>query len=91
HRVRRLGDRQRVGDAGRCGVHIPEGWTLAESALRWILMPPAVTSAIPGARRPGQVEENCAAADRPPIPEATMSRVREIYDARVRALVHQCW
>ncbi|RPJ74210.1 MAG: hypothetical protein EHM24_06525 [Acidobacteria bacterium] len=54
-------------------------------------MPPAVTSAIPGARRPGQVEENCAAADRPPIPEATMSRVREIYDARVRALVHQYW
>ena len=70
---------------------VPAGWSLAEFALRWILEAPAVTCAIPGARRPAQVEENCAAADRPSIPDATLSRVREIYDTRVRALVHHCW
>ena len=70
---------------------VPEGWTLAEFALRWILMADAVTTTIPGARRPSQVEQNCAAADRGPIADATMVRVREIYEARVRPLVHQLW
>lgn len=70
---------------------VPAGWTMAEFALRWILMSPAVTCAIPGARRPAQVEENCAAADRPAITDAVMSRVREIYDARVRPQVHHHW
>jgi aryl-alcohol dehydrogenase-like predicted oxidoreductase len=70
---------------------VPEGWTLTEFALRWILMADAVTAAIPGARRPSQVEQNCRAADRPPIPASTLSRVREIYDTRVRHLVHHRW
>jgi len=37
---------------------VPQGWTMAQFALRWILMFPEVTSAIPGAKNPGQVEEN---------------------------------
>jgi aryl-alcohol dehydrogenase-like predicted oxidoreductase len=45
---------------------VPAGQTLAQMALRWILMFPAVTCAIPGARRPVQVEENVKAADLPP-------------------------
>ncbi len=70
---------------------VPDGWTLPEFGLRWILMADAVTTAIPGARRPSQVEQNCAAADRPAIARETMARVREIYEARVRPLVHQYW
>ena len=70
---------------------VPAGWTMAQFALRWILMAPAVTCAIPGARRPVQVEENCAAADLPAITDAVMSRVREIYHARVRPQVHHHW
>ena len=68
---------------------VPEGWSLADFALRWILMADAVTTAIPGARRPGQVEQNCHAADLPAISDDTMARVREMYEARVRPLVHQ--
>ena len=45
----------------------PPGWTLTQFALRWILMHDAVTCAIPGAKRPQQAEENCAAADLPAI------------------------
>ncbi|HEY4688517.1 MAG TPA: aldo/keto reductase [Anaerolineae bacterium] len=69
----------------------PPGWTMAEFALRWILMFDAVTCTIPGARRPAQVEENCRAADRPPLPDSIMSRVREIYDQRIREHVHHYW
>ena len=66
----------------------PPGMSLAQFALRWILMFDAVTCAIPGGKRPQQVEENCAAADMPAISAETMAAVRRIYDERVRALVH---
>jgi aryl-alcohol dehydrogenase-like predicted oxidoreductase len=70
---------------------VPSGWTMAEWALRWILMDAAVTCAIPGSKRPEQVDDNCRAADLPPISDAVMERVRDIYDCRVRAHVHQRW
>jgi len=70
---------------------VPSGWTLAEFALRWILMFEAVTCAIPGAKRSTQVEENCRAADLPPIPEATMQQVSDIYVRFIREKVHHYW
>ena len=48
---------------------IPEGWTMAQFALRWILMHEAVSCAIPGAKRPSQAEDNTAAADLHAIPK----------------------
>jgi aryl-alcohol dehydrogenase-like predicted oxidoreductase len=70
---------------------VPEGATMAQWALRWILMHDAVTCAIPGAKSPGQVDDNVRAGDLPPIPSSTMRRAREIYDARIRPLVHHRW
>jgi len=70
---------------------VPPGATLAQLALRWILMFDAVTCAIPGAKRPAQVEENCRASDLPPLSEAQMAKVRELYDRKIRELVHQRW
>jgi len=70
---------------------VPAGMTMAQFALRWILLDPAVTCAVPGAKRPAQVEENAAAADLPPLPEATLAAVRALYEARIRPLVHQRW
>jgi aryl-alcohol dehydrogenase-like predicted oxidoreductase len=70
---------------------VPSGVSLAQFALRWILEHPAVTCAIPGARRPTQVTENIAASDLPPLSEATFKRVRRIYDDRIKPMVHQCW
>jgi aryl-alcohol dehydrogenase-like predicted oxidoreductase len=69
----------------------PKGWTLTQFALRWILMHDAVTCAIPGAKRSDQVAENCAAADLPPIPEATMAEVERIYNQLIRPQVHFRW
>ena len=70
---------------------VPDDMTMAQFALRWILMFDAVTCAIPGAKRPGQVEENASAADLPALSDATMQAVDQIYQARVRELVHHYW
>jgi aryl-alcohol dehydrogenase-like predicted oxidoreductase len=69
----------------------PAGMSMAQFALRWILMFDAVTCAIPGAKRPSQVDENFSAADLPPISDETMAKVRAIYDQHIRELVHHNW
>ena len=70
---------------------VPDGATLAQLALRWILMHPGISATIPGAKTPEQARANAAAAGLPPLDDATMTRIREIYDARIRPLVHQRW
>ena len=70
---------------------VPTGQTLAQMALRWILMFPAVTCAIPGAKTPQQAEENIAAASLPPLSDATMLEIARIYNESVRTLVHHYW
>lgn len=69
----------------------PPEMTLTQFALRWILMNDAVTCAIPGAKRPAQVEENVAAADLPPLDDATMRAIQALYDARIKPLVQHYW
>ncbi|MFA7565136.1 MAG: aldo/keto reductase [Candidatus Neomarinimicrobiota bacterium] len=70
---------------------VPEGFTMTQMALRWILMFPEVTCAIPGAKRPEQVAENAQAADLPPLSDAIMQKIQEIYEHDVRPHVHQYW
>ena len=70
---------------------VPADMTMTQIALRWTLMWPAVTSAIPGAKRASQVEENVKAADLPPLSDEVMRQVREIYDRLVRPQVHHYW
>ncbi len=70
---------------------VPEGYTLAQLALRWILMHPAISCAIPGAKRPDQVDDNVAAADMPPLSDEVMDRIRGIYDRSIRPEVHHQW
>jgi Aldo/keto reductase family len=69
----------------------PEGATPAQTALRWIIQQPGVTSVIPGARSPQQAQANAAAAALAPMPLATLDAVRSLYDRRVRAQVHHRW
>jgi aryl-alcohol dehydrogenase-like predicted oxidoreductase len=70
---------------------VPGGATLAQMALRWILMSEAVTAAIPGAKTPEQARANAAAAGVGPLPPATMERIAHLYEERVKPLVHQRW
>jgi aryl-alcohol dehydrogenase-like predicted oxidoreductase len=70
---------------------VPPGASMAQMALRWILMFDAVTCAVPGAKRSGQVEDTLKAADLPPLSKQTMDKISEIYDRRIRADVHALW
>ena len=70
---------------------VPPGVSMAQFALRWILMFDAVTCAIPGAKRPSQAEDNVAAANLPPLSADTMDKVKAIYDEKIKPLVHHYW
>lgn len=70
---------------------VPPGQTLAQFALRWIQMHPAVTCSIPGGRTPKQVEDNAAAADLPPVSPEVMTAVRQVYERFAKPHVHQRW
>jgi aryl-alcohol dehydrogenase-like predicted oxidoreductase len=70
---------------------VPPGATMAEMALRWILMFDAVACAVAGARRPAQAEDNTRAVNLPPLSDETMAEVRAIYDRHIREQVHHRW
>lgn len=70
---------------------VPPGVTMAQLALRWILMFPEVTSTIPGAKSPEQAENNVKAAELPPLSDETMQRVRQVYDTYIRSQVQDRW
>lgn len=70
---------------------LPAGVSMAQFALRWILMFDAVTCAIPGGKRADQVQDNCRAADLPELSQETMNAIRRVYDQKIRGGVHQRW
>jgi len=70
---------------------VPSGMTMAQFSLRWLLTRPEVSCAIPGAKRPDQVQDNCAAADLPELSPATLQAVQHLYADRIQPLVHQYW
>jgi aryl-alcohol dehydrogenase-like predicted oxidoreductase len=70
---------------------VPEGTTLAQLALRFILMFDAVSCAIPGARNPAQARDNAAAAALPALDAKTLAAVLAVYDAHIRPHVHGSW
>src|SRR4029450_11756178 len=52
----------------------PDGATMAQFALRWILMHDAVSTVIPGARNPEQARAKAAAAALPPLDGSAMAQ-----------------
>ena len=69
----------------------PAEATMAQFALRWILMEEAVSVVIPGAKNVDQVSSNVAAAAIPELDSATMEAVRDVYDRLIRPEVHHRW
>ena len=62
---------------------LPNGWSLAEFAQRWILDFDAVTTVIPGATSLAQVESNISASALPRLPEALHQQLAQFYFAHV--------
>ena len=70
---------------------VPPGTSMAQFALRWITMHPAVTCAIPGGKRAGQVADNVSAADLPALSDAQLQAVQNVYEQFAKPWVHQGW
>src|SRR3954452_20706445 len=70
---------------------VPEGASMAQFALRWILMHDAVSTVIPGARNPEQARANAAAASLAPLDASVMAQVAAVYEQRIAPYVHQRW
>lgn len=55
---------------------VPDGMDLPELALRFILQHPAVSTVIPGMRKPRHVDRNLATADGAPLPPRLLKALR---------------
>jgi aryl-alcohol dehydrogenase-like predicted oxidoreductase len=70
---------------------VPEGVTMAQWALRFVLDQPGLSVVIPGARNPEQARANAAAAELPPLSADDLAAVRQVYDELIRPSVHARW
>jgi aryl-alcohol dehydrogenase-like predicted oxidoreductase len=75
----------------RVRAFVPGDATMAQFALRWILMFDAVTVAIPGAKSAAQARANALSADLPALSQADMAALKAIYDEDIKPHVHQRW
>jgi len=55
----------------------PNGFTMAQFAIKWILMNDAVSCTIPGGRRPEQVVDNATASELADLDPETMRKWRK--------------
>jgi aryl-alcohol dehydrogenase-like predicted oxidoreductase len=69
---------------------LPEGFSLTDLALKWILMHEEVTVVIPGAKNKLQVENNLMASDKSDITEI-MSKINHVYDELIKFEVQDRW
>ena len=69
---------------------IPEGFTLADMSLKWILSHPEVTVVIPGAKNSDQAQLNTTASDKGSI-DNVMEQIQEIYKNIIKPEVHHRW
>lgn len=62
---------------------LPEGMSMAQMAMRWLLDQPAVSTVITGASRPHQVIENASTSDLPPLNSELHARLTYFYWAEI--------
>jgi aryl-alcohol dehydrogenase-like predicted oxidoreductase len=63
----------------------------AAAALAWLAQLPGVSTVIPGARNVAQAQGNAAAGAVAPLGPEFTEAVRDLYDRRIRASVHDRW
>jgi aryl-alcohol dehydrogenase-like predicted oxidoreductase len=70
---------------------VPEGASLTQLALRWILDHPAVSTVIPGAKTSDQAHANAAASELAPLSESTQAAIATLYREQIAPHVHHRW
>ena len=63
----------------------------ARAALAWLTQLPGVSVVIPGARNPAQARANASAGEVADLGPEFTAALRELYDRRFRAAVHEFW
>ena len=64
-------------------AYVPEGLTLTQMALRWILDHKAVSTIIPGASSPKQAENNAFVSSIAPLPKELHQELTEFYNTAI--------
>tara|TARA_B110000438_G_scaffold2720_1_gene2808 strand:+ start:3886 stop:4869 length:984 start_codon:yes stop_codon:yes gene_type:complete len=62
---------------------VPEGMSLAQMSLRWILDFDAVTVVIPGSKSPLQIPDNASATDLPSLPKSLHNKLSNFYNENI--------
>jgi aryl-alcohol dehydrogenase-like predicted oxidoreductase len=70
---------------------LPKGMSMAQFALKWILMFDGVTCAIPGAKNVAQATDNFNSSDLPGLDSETMAKIESMYLSKIAPHVHQRW
>ena len=70
---------------------VPQNATMAQFALRWILMNDGVTTVIPGAKNAAQAKANSEASELPPLTDSAMEVLRALYLQKIAPFVHHQW
>jgi aryl-alcohol dehydrogenase-like predicted oxidoreductase len=66
---------------------LPEGMSMVQLALRWILDYDAVSVIIPGASSPEQASENAAVSEIPPLPAALHQVLSDMYTNSIHSQI----
>ena len=69
---------------------IPEGFSLSQLALKWILMHDEVSVVIPGAKNSDQALKNISASSLPDI-QNLMEKIENIYNIHLKNDIHPRW
>jgi aryl-alcohol dehydrogenase-like predicted oxidoreductase len=80
-----------VAEPGAFASPVSEPPSTAQAALRWVTQQPGVGTVIPGARNPGQAQQNAAAAALPRLSAQALSQIEDLYDKYLRAEIHSRW
>lgn len=69
----------------------PQEYSMPQFALKWILMNKAVSTVIPGGKRPEQIESNTQSSVLPRLPKKVMDEVERVYSVAIKPEVHHKW
>lgn len=80
-----------VQAAEQLRARVPEEATMAQFALKWILMHPEVSTVIAGARTAEQARDNAGASSVPALSDDDMEAAEWVYRERIAPVVHHRW
>ena len=76
-----------IGATEQVAALVPQGFSMPQFALRWILDHPEVSVVIPGASSPAQIASNVSASALAPLPASIHADLARVYRDSVREFI----